>query len=208
MENIHLIIITFLISVVILVPVGYFVRKKIAESKIQGAEYEAKKLIENANKEIANMKKENILIVKEENLRLKNELDQEIKERRSEIQQQERRIIQKEENLEKRTETFEKKEKELEKQLGETTKKQELLDKTLKEQEDELHKISKLSEHEAKTIILSRLENKLKEEKAAMIKTVEAETKEQSHRLATEIVGFAIQKCAADHTSETTVSVV
>jgi len=208
MEQIPVIIVTFLISIAIALPLGYIVRKKIAESKIQGAEYEAKRLIENAKKEIANMKKEELLVAKEETLRLKNELEQEIKERRGEIQQQEKRMFQKEESLERRTELFERKEKELEKSFQEIEKKKADINEVMKNQMRELQRISGLSEVEAKEIIISELDKKLSEEKAEHIKKHETELKENSEKLAREIVGFAIQKCAADHTSETTVSVV
>lgn len=208
MEQIPLIIVTFLISVAIAIPIGYVIRKKIAESKIQGAEYEAKRLIENANKEIANIKKEELLMAKEETLRLKNELEQEIKERRSEIQHQEKRIFQKEEVLERRTVGFEKREKELDKSIQEVEKKNQDIKEIMNKQMQELQRISGLTENEAKDIILAELEKNLNEEKAEKIKKIESETKENSEKLAREIVGFAIQKCAADHTSETTVSVV
>ncbi len=208
MEQIPLIIVTFLISVAIAAPIGYIVRKKIAESKIQGAEVEAKRLIENAQKEIANVKKEEMLVVKEEALRLKNELEQEIKERRGEIQHQEKRIFQKEESLERKIESLEKKERELEKANQEIEKKKSDIDEVMNKQTQELQRISGLTQLEAKEIILSELDKKLSEEKAELIKKAEQDTKENSEKLAREIVGFAIQKCAADHTSETTVSVV
>ena len=208
MEQIPLIIVTFLISVAIAAPIGYLVRKKIAESKIQGAEYEAKRLIENAQKEIANMKKEEMLVVKEEALRLKNDLEQEIKERRGEIQHQEKRIFQKEESLERKMESLEKREKELEREHQDIEKKKNDVNEVINKQTQELQRISGLTQLEAKEIILSELDKKLSEEKAEIIKKVEQDTKENSEKLAREIVGFAIQKCAADHTSETTVSVV
>ena len=208
MEQFPLIIVTFLISVAIAIPLGYIIRKKIAESKIQGAEYEAKRLIENAKKEISNMQKEEMIVAKEETLRLRNELEQEIKERRGEIQQQEKRLFQKEEALERRTDIFERKEKELEKGYQEVEKKKTDINEIMKKQMQELQRISNLSETEAKNIILTELDKKLSEEKAERIKAFEIDTKENSEKLAREIVGFAIQKCAADHTSETTVSVV
>ena len=208
MEQIPLIIVTFLVSVAIAAPIGYIVRKKIAESKIQGAEVEAKRLIENAQKEIANIKKEEMLVVKEEALRLKNELEQEIKERRGEIQHQEKRIFQKEESLERKIESLERKEKELETANQEIEKKKSDIDEVMNKQIQELQRISGLTQLEAKEIILSELDKKLSEEKAEAIRKAEQDTRENSEKLAREIVGFAIQKCAADHTSETTVSVV
>ena len=108
--NITVVIATILISGAIFIPVGILIRKKIAESKIQGAEEEAKKILELANKEAENKKKEEIFKAKEEIMNARNELDQEIKERRGEIQNQEKRMFQKEENLDKRSESLEKRE--------------------------------------------------------------------------------------------------
>ena len=113
-EQILMMLATFLVSAAIMVPIGYFLRKKIAESKIQSAENEAKRLLENAGIEAENKKKEEIFKAKEEILQARHELDKEIKERRGEVALQEKRMIQKEESLEKRNESFERREKELE----------------------------------------------------------------------------------------------
>lgn len=208
MKEIIIVIATFLISTAIMLPLGMIIRKKIAESKIQSAELEAKRIIENADKEISNRKKEEILIAKEEMLKVRNELEQEIKERRGEVQLQEKRIIQKEEVLERRTEMYEKKEKELDKQFNDLEEQKQEINRLMKRQLEELQKISGLSVEEAKQIIIHELQNQMTEEKAHVIREVEAETREKANKIAREIVGFAIQKCAADHTSETTVSVV
>ena len=208
MNDILIVVITFLISAAIMIPVGMFLRKRIAESKIQGAENEANRLLENAKIEAENKKREEIFKVKEEMLMARNELDQEIKERRGEVQLQEKRIIQKEEMLEKRASMLERHEKELEqKVLANEEEKSKLLE--IKEQQSaELQRISCLTKEEAKEQLLSELERDLNDEKAAIIKEIEANTKEQANKTAKEIVSYAIQKCAADHTSETTVSVV
>ena len=202
------IIATVLISSVIFIPVGVIIRKRIAESKIQSAEKEAKRLIENANKEAENRKKEEIFKAQEEILKLRSELDQEIKERRGEVQAQERRIIQKEENLEKRSEFFERKERELDNREHDIEKEKEELDDLFNKKLDELQKISGLSKEEAKKQLLSELDKKITAEKAAVIRELEQKAKEESTKNANEIIGYAIQKCAADHTSETTVSIV
>ena len=202
------IIVTFLISVAVAFPLGMIARKKIAESKIQSAEDEAKRLIDNANKEISNKKKEEILIAKEEMLKVRNELEQEIKERRGEIQAQEKRIFQREEAFEKRSDNLEKKEKELERHFADVEKQKQEIKSVLDRQLKELQRISGLSVQEAKDLILQELEEKMVDEKANVLKEFEADTKEKAAKMAREIVGFAIQKCAADHTSETTVSVV
>ena len=208
MEEILIVVITFLISSVILIPIGMIIRKKIAESKIQSAEIEANRLIENAKIEAENKKKEEIFKVKEEMLNARNELDQEIKERRSEVQLQEKRIIQKEEMLDKRSNMLERHERELEQRVNENEKKRNELQEIIDKQSIELQRISGLTVDEAKKQLLSELERTMVNEKATIIRDVENKTKEESNKLAKELIGYAIQKCAADHTSETTVSVV
>jgi ribonuclease Y len=165
-------------------------------------------ILDNAKKEAENLKKEEILKAKEEALKVRNELDEEIKERRSEVGLQEKRIIQKEENLEKRSETFEHKEKDLDKKLQEADTRRKNLDEIFNKQIEELQRISGLSKDEAKTILLEQLDKKLSDEKAVLIKEYENKMKEESSKIGKEMVGYAIQKCAADHTSETTVSIV
>ena len=199
---------TFLISAAISIPTGMFIRKKTAEAKIIGAENEAKRIVEDAKKEAENAKKEEILKAKEEILQARNELDKEIRERRGEVQQQERRMIQKEELLEKRSENFERKEKDLERLNQEAEKKRKYLEEMTNKQMVELQRISGLSRDDAKNLLLEELGKQLSNEKAVLIKEYTAQIKEESNKKAREIVGFAIQKCAADHTSETTVSVV
>ena len=201
-------VVTLLISAVAFIPLGILIRKKVAESKIKSAESEAEKIIQSAKKEAENAKKEKLLEAKEEILKSKNELDKEIKERRGEIVLQEKRIIQKEENIEKRAETFERREKELERKHQDADNKKKELENTLNKQIDELQRISKLSQEEAKKILLQQLDRKLADEKALLIREAETKAKEEAQKNAKEILSFAIQKCAADHTSEATVSVV
>ncbi len=208
MSNAIVAIITFLISAAISIPIGMTIRKKVAESKIQSAENEAKRLIENGRIEAENTRKEELLKAKEDALKVRNELDQEIKERRADVQQQERRLIQKEENLDKRVQSLEDKEKNLDKKLADADAiKQELEEKKAKELE-ELQRISGLTIDEAKQQLLKSLEGEIAPEKAALIRDYEAKLKDEQNKMAKEIVSYAIQKCAADHTSETTVSVV
>ena len=208
MSNAIVAIITFLISAAISIPIGMTIRKKVAESKIQSAENEAKRLIENGRIEAENTRKEELLKAKEDALKVRNELDQEIKERRADVQQQERRLIQKEENLDKRVQSLEDKEKNLDKKLADADAiKQELEEKKAKELE-ELQRISGLTIDEAKQQLLKSLEGEIAPEKAALIRDYEAKLKDEQNKMAKEMVSYAIQKCAADHTSETTVSVV
>ena len=208
METILIIVATVLISAVIFIPVGVLVRKRIAESKIQSAESEAKRLIENVKIEAENLKKEELIKAKEEVLKIRNELDQEIKERRGDVQAQERRLIQKEENLEKKVALFDSKEKELERKFADNEAKKQELEKLYNQELEELQRISGLTLEQAKQHLLDELNKEITQEKAAMIKDLEAKAKEDAEKNAREIVSFAIQKCAADHTSETTVSVV
>ena len=208
MNEITIAIITFLISAAIFIPVGIIIRKKSAESKIKSAESEANRILLNAKKEAENAKKEEILKAKEEILQSRNELDKEIKERRGEVQQQEKRLFQREEALERRSDSFERKEKELERNIQEADKRKKSLDEMYNKQITELQRISGLSREEAKKILLQQLDKTLNDEKAALIKQAEQTVKETANKKAKELIGYAIQKCAADHTSETTVSVV
>ena len=201
-------VVTFLISVAVALPLGMYLRKKTAESKIKGAESEAERILENAKKEAENAKKEEILKAKEEILKSRNELDKEIKERRSEITLQEKRIIQKEENLERRSESFERREKELDRRIQENDEVAKELEELKEEETNKLEEISRLSKEEAKVMLLEQLDRKLSDEKAVLIREAESKAKENATKNAREIIGYAIQKCAADHTSETTVSVV
>ncbi len=201
-------VVTFLISAVVCVPVGMVIRKKTAESKIKGAESEASRILANAQKEAENAKKEEILKAKEEILKSRNELDKEIKERRSEVGLQEKRMIQKEENLERRSENLERKEKDLERRIQDNEERAKELEEMCEEQTRKLEEISRLSKEEAKVMLLEELDRKLSDEKALIIREAESKAKEEVAKNAREIVGYAIAKCAADHTSETTVSVV
>ena len=208
MQTILIIVATVLISGVVFIPIGVTIRKKIAESKIQSAESEAKRLIENVKIEAENLKKEELIKAKEEVLQIRNELDKEIKERRGDIQAQERRLIQKEENLEKRVTLYDGKEKELERKFAENEERRVELENLQAKGLEELQRISGLTQEQAKQQLLDNLDKEITQEKAAIIRDLEAKAKEEAVKNAREIVSFAIQKCAADHTSETTVSVV
>ena len=198
----------FLIAAIIFTFVGMFLRKKTAESKMKSAESEAQRIIEMANKDAENRKKEEIFKAKEEIMNARKDLDAEIRERRGEVQVQEKRIMQKEENLEKKMDSLEKREKDLIRKGEELEgKKNEVLE-TLNKQIEELQRISGLSQEEAKQHLLSEVEKQLTAEKATLLREMQAKTKEEETKNAKEIIGYAIQKCAADHTSETTVSIV
>ena len=198
----------FLVSAIIFTFVGMAIRKKVAESKLGSAEEEARKIINLAQKEAENKKKEEIFKAKEEIMNSRKDLDNEIRERRSEVQQQERRLLQKEENLENKMEHIERKEQEIENKKQELENKKQEISKTLDKQMQELQRISGLSKEEAKNQLLSDMDKQLTLEKANLIKAAENKVKEESIKNAREVIGYAIQKCAADHTAETTVSIV
>ena len=207
-NNIVTVIATILISGIIFIPIGILIRKKIAESKISGAENEAKRVLDLAKKEADNIKKEEIFKAKEEIMQARNELDKEIRERRGEVQAQEKRLIQKEENLDRRSDSFEQKEKDLERRMQDVENKKRELQSTIDRQISELQRISGLTKEEAKAKILAELEKQMTTEKANLIKEMTDRVKEEAAKKAREVITYTIQKCAADHTSETTVSIV
>lgn len=206
--NSLIIIATFLISLAIGIVVGMTIRKKIAESKIESAEQEAKRVVDLAKVEAENMKKEEIFKAKEEIMNSRKELDQEIKERRSEVQKQESRMIQKEENLDRRSENLEKKERDLDKEYQSLENQKEEVNKVYEKQVEELQKIASLSKDEAREYLLNEMDKEITTEKAKLIKELNQKAKEEANKNAKEIISYAVQKCAADHTSETTVSIV
>ncbi len=198
----------FLVSAVIFTFVGITIRKKIAESKMKSAESEAKRIIELANKEAENKKKEEIFKAKEEIMNARQELDKEIRERRGEVQGQERRLIQKEENLERKMENLDKKERELDGKLQAQQKRKEEIDNLYEQKMEELQKVAGLTAEEAKKQLLAELEKQITNEQATIIREQEQKAKETADRKAKELISYAIQKCAADHSQETTVSIV
>ena len=206
--NSVIIIATFLISLAIGLIVGMIMRRKIAESKIGSAEQEAKRLVDLAKIEAENLKKEEILKAKEEIMSNRKELDQEIKERRSEVQKQESRMIQKEENLDKRSENLEKKEKNLEREYKSLEDQKSEVNEIYDKQVQELQRIASLSKDEAKQYLLAEMDREITTEKAKVIRDLNQRAKEEALKNAKEIITYAVQKCAADHTSETTVSIV
>ena len=198
----------FLVSAIIFTFVGITIRKKIAESKIDSAENEAKKIVELAQKEAESKSKEEILKAKEEIINARKELDNEVRERRGEVQNQERRLIQKEENLERKIAQMDSKEREFERKERELANKKNELENVINKQMEELQRVSGLSKEAAKEQLLKEMDKQLTQEKANLIKSADERAKETATKNAKEIIGYAIQKCAADHTSETTVSIV
>ena len=187
---------------------GYLVRKNIAEGKIATAEETAARIVQEAERTGEAKKKETLLEAKEEIHRLRSEVERENKERRSELQRLERRLLQKEENLDKKLESYEKKEEHLIVQENKLRVSQEKVDDLFDKQTVELERISGLTADEAKKELLSSVETEIKHETAVLIKDLEQQAKEEADKKAREIVSLAIQRCAADHVAETTVSVV
>ncbi len=187
---------------------GITYNRKISEAEIGSAEDEAKRIVDEATKEAENKKKEALLEAKEEIHRNRAELDKEVKERRSELSKQENRLHQKEANLDKKTETLEQKEEALGVKSKELDAEKEKLIVLQNEERAKLEQISGLSAEEAKEYLLKNLESEVRHEAAIMVKEIEQEAKENAETKAREIIGYALQKCAADHVAETTVSVV
>lgn len=206
--NIGIIIAAVLISLAIGILMGIAYRKKIAESKINSAEEESKKIVSMAKIEAENLKKAKIIEAKEEIVNSRNELDQEIKERRGEVQRQEARLIQKEENLDRRSENFEKKEEDLESRVKELEKQKQEIQKLHEQEIEELQRIAALTKDEAKNRLLKEVEKDITAEKAAIIREANQKAKEETNKAAKELLTYAVQKCAADHSQETTVSIV
>ncbi len=178
------------------------------ESKIGSAEERARKIIDDAVRAADESKREKLLEVKEESLKARNELEKEVRDRRAEVQRSERRVQQKEENVEKRSEAIEKKEASLNAREDALNKKTQEVVRLDEQRRQELEKISGLTSEQAKEYLLKIVEDDVKHESAVMIKNMEAEAKEEADKRAKEIVVNAIQRCAADHVSETTISVV
>ena len=187
---------------------GVLYRKKVAEKQIGSAEEEARRIINEAIKGGESKKREMLLEAKEEIHKSRSEYEQEVKERRAEVSKQERRLQQKEEALDKKINLHEKKEDELAKKIAAIDKKQEEVDSLKRSQMEVLEKISGLTQDEAKAYILKDVEDDVRHETAMKIKEIEAQMKEEADQTAREIIATAIQRCAADHAAETTVSVV
>ena len=187
---------------------GILYRKKVAEKQIGSAEEEAKRIINEAIKGGENKKREMLLEAKEEIHKSRSEYEREVKERRAEVSKQERRLQQKEEALDKKIDLHEKKEDELAKRIAAIDKKQEEVESLKRSQMEVLEKISGLTQDEAKAYILKGVEDDVRHETAMKIKEIESQLKEEADQTAREIIATAIQRCAADHAAETTVSVV
>ena len=205
-------VISVVVALIIAIPVTIAItssqQKKKDAKTIGTAEDKAREIIDDALKTAEAKKREGLLEVKEESIRTKNELDKEIKERRAEVQRYERRIQQKEENIDKKSDAIEKKEASLAAKEEELSKQKEQIAKLNEERVQELERISGLTSEQAKEYLLKIVEDEVKHETAILIKELETRAKEEADKKAKEYVVSAIQRCAADHVSETTISVV
>jgi ribonuclease Y len=205
--NLLNLIITMFVGLTALI-VGYLIRKYIAEAKISSAEDSAKRIIDDAKQKAESLKREALVEAKEEILKLKNESEKELRERRNELQRSERRLIQKEESLDRKIESNERKEEAISKKQIEINKTYESINELYKNQLKELERISGLTSDEAKQFLLNKIKDEIRHEAAMMIKEIENQAKEEAQKRAKDIISYSIQKCAADHVAETTVSVV
>ena len=201
-------IVAGLICLGIGIAIGILYRKKVAEKEIGSAELEATRLINEAIRAGENRKKEMLLEAKDEIHKSRTEHDKEVKERRAELSKQERRLEQKESTLDKKTEAFERKEEDLAKKLQKVAETQAEADKIKQQQMETLEKISELTQEQAKAYLLKSVEDEVRHEAAMKIKEIEQQLKDEAETKGREIIATAIQRCAADHAAETTVSVV
>ncbi len=212
MPNAVMIIIAVVITLVIAVPVSCLAainyRKKIVESKIGSAEEKARQIIDDALKTAETKKREALLEAKEESLKMKNESEKETRERRTELQRYEKRVLSKEEAVDKKAETLERRETGITAKEEELKKKRAEVDKLYGQRVQELERISGLTSEQAKDYLLKTVEDEVKIDTAKLYKELESRAKEDATKKAKEYIVTAIQRCAADHVAETTISVV
>ncbi len=197
-----------LLAAIICYRVGYHARKKKAEAEIGSAEEEAKRIREEGAKNAETMKKEALISAKEDILKQRNEAEKELKERRADVSRMERRITQKEETLDKKTEALERKNEQLDKKIKENDALREQIEELRQQEMKILEQISGITADEAKEELIERVESEVKHDLAQRLAELETQFKEEADSKAKNIISLAIQRCAADHVAETTVSVV
>ena len=188
--------------------IGYYYRRNIAEAKTAKAEDAVKKMIDDAQKRAETLKKETILEAKEEVYRIKTEQERENKERRNEVQRAERRLQQREESFDKKLEGLEKREEQLMSRTKEVDRLESAAKELFEKQKTELERVAAMTGDEAKAIILNNAEKEARHDATLMIRDIESKAKAEADRRAVNIIASAIQRCAADHVAETTISVV
>ncbi|MDU1429082.1 MAG: Rnase Y domain-containing protein, partial [Enterococcus faecalis] len=204
-----------IVGLIVGLGLGFVIAKSRHDKAINGAKISASSILENARKESETLKKEALLEAKEENQKYRSEIESELKESRLELKSQENRLIQREQTLDRKDDSLEKREGSLEEKEEKLGARQQLIDEREKEvenlinqQHQELERIASLSKEEAKSIIMKSTEEELNHELTLMVKESEQRAKEESDRKAKNLLSLAIQRCAADSVSETTVSVV
>ncbi len=210
MEPIHYIIVAIIVALAMVISwvAATVYHKKISESKIGSAEERAREIIDEALKNAEIKKREALLEAKEEASKTKNELDKEIKERRNEVQRMEKRVLSREETIDRKTEAIEKKEQSLASKEAALEKQRAKVSELEGKRQQELERISGLTSEQAKEYLLRTVEDEVKHDTAVMVKELETRAKEEASKKAKEYVVTAIQKCAADHVAETTISLV
>ena len=201
-------IIIGIIALVVGLLIGYIIRKNIAEKTIGSAEQKAKNLILDAQNRSETIKKEITLEAKEEVHKMRSDIEREVREQRAEMQRSERRLIQKEDSLDRKIENIERKEEGITKKEQQIDNRQKELDALVAQQIQELERISGYTKEEAKQILLDEIEKDVRHDASIMIKDIEAKAKDEADKKAKEVITGAIQRCAADHVAESTVSVV
>ena len=200
--------VALLVGAVIGIVIGFFYRKNVAEAKVEKAEDAVKRLYDEAQKKAEEIRKEKVLEAKDEVYKIRNEAEKENRERRAELQRTERRLFQREESLDKKIEGVESREQALNDRTKKIDKIEEEINALYKKQQEEIERISGISLEEAKAMVLSRAEQEAKHDAAVLLREIEQRTKEEADKRARNIVSLAIQRCAADHVAEATVSVV
>lgn len=200
--------IALVVGLVVAFPLGVAYRRRVAEAELGSAEEEAKRMLSDAIKAAESKKKEAMVEAKDEIYKMRQDAEKDLKERRSEVQRQERRLVQKEESLDRKIENQEKKEELLQTKIKDAEEKLQEADEVKKRQFEMLERISGLTAEQAKEYLLSNLENELTHEKAVKISQFETQMKDEADQKARELITTAIQRCAADHVAEATVSVV
>ena len=187
---------------------GYLYRKQASEKKIGRTEEYAHNLLDDAMRKADEKKKETILEAKEEVLRLKTELDKECRDRRAEVQRNERRIIQREETLDKKQDTLENRENQINTRTAQLQKAEETLEASRHKQDEELERIAGMTQDEACQMLVNRIQKEAYHDAAVIVRDIESKAREEGEKKARNIIALAIQRCAADHVAETTVSVI
>lgn len=200
--------IVLIVLIAVAFVVGYMIRKNVAEGKINSAEEEATRIVNDAVKDVETQKKEMLFSAKEEALAMKEQYEKENRDRRAELQKTEQRLIQKEENLDKKNANLEKSEEKLSARTKELDKRQEKIDKIQSERVAELEKIAGMTYDEARETLMEEVARETRGDIAVMVRNMEQEAKAEADKKAQEVIAQSIQRCAADHVAENTITVV